>query len=106
MKTLPVKLYLSPYSHLKCEDIHKATLHDLAGLHIVADDANYTPDGYVLVGVGTVSFELIPLSDVIGGAVLMLSAKKQDIMSRAEVATRELDQRINEMLCLTHSTGG
>jgi hypothetical protein len=105
MKTLPVKLYLSPYAPTKPEDIHKATLHDLAGLHIVADDANYQPDGYVLVGQGTVSFDLLPLSDIVGGAVLMMTAKKQDIMSRAEVATRELDQRINEMLCLTHSTG-
>ena len=105
MKTLTVKLYLSPYALTKPEDIHKAPERELAGLHIVADDANYSPEGYVLVGQGTVQFDLLPLSDVVGGAVQMMTAKREDVLARAEVAATELTRRINEMLCLTHSTG-
>lgn len=96
--------YLSKYSELRGDDLHKTNHDALArGLWITHHDFGGDPD-YVLVGTVEVAITLLPNADIVNTQVVALRAQAEKIKAEAGVAVMRIEQQINSLLAIENAT--
>lgn len=98
MKTIKgnIKAWLPDY--YGPQDLCGTNKNAMAALHFT--DANMTPSGWALVGIATLSIN-VPSEDVlINNKIEALKAEKQTIRAEAEMKSRVIDKKIQELLAI------